>query len=170
MNSARNLNRAWILHVIFLNIVGGSCHKYNFCRDKTLLLIVTTKVCLPRQNYVLATNVLSWQAYFCRDNRRVCRDKYMFVARKVLSGGDPNKNKRVTHVVLSPCGMYCQRTGDYWVIAGDYLVITGDYWLPSVFSYERCNDRTAMKAIKKSLRELTERENFGNWGERRKGY
>ena len=35
-------------------IIGGSCHKYHFCRDKLLppqiTSFVATKVCLPRQN------------------------------------------------------------------------------------------------------------------------
>ena len=61
-------------------IIGGNCHKYHFCRDKTCLLsqqtrsfvstsvllsgqktcfvFVATKICLSRQNYV-------------------CRDKYL---------------------------------------------------------------------------------------------
>ena len=45
-------------------ILGRSCHKYHFCRDKTHLL--------SRQNSsFVATKVLSRQAYVCRDKRRV---------------------------------------------------------------------------------------------------
>ena len=51
-------------------IIGGSCHKYNFCRDKTRLL--------------------SRQKYVCRDKitfavTNICRDKRNFVATKILS-------------------------------------------------------------------------------------
>ena len=56
--------------------------------DKTF---VSTKLCLSRQTFCrdksfVATNILlSPQAYFCRDKRRVCLDKSMlvFVAIKV---------------------------------------------------------------------------------------
>ena len=51
-------------------IIGGSCHKYNCCRDK--------------HNFV-ATKVLSQQAYFCLDKRRVCLDKIRFVTTNVFS-------------------------------------------------------------------------------------
>ena len=55
------------------SITGGSCHKYNFCRDKNTSS-VATKVCLLRQN-------------FCHD-KIVCRtlllqQKTCFVATKV---------------------------------------------------------------------------------------
>ena len=121
-------------------IIGESCHKYNFCRDKCF---VATKVCLSRQTRVgrdkhtfVATNicrekhnfvptkpcngkltclsrqntsfvstkifcrdknnfvaikVLSRQAYFCRDERRVlsrqtrvCRDKTVVATKMIL--------------------------------------------------------------------------------------
>ena len=66
-------------------IIGGSCHKYHFCRDKSIL--VATKLLL-RQIFVatkynfVATKVLSQQTYFCRDKRRICVDKHIFVATK----------------------------------------------------------------------------------------
>ena len=51
------------------------CH--TFCHDK---------------NMFVRTKVLSWQAYFCRDKRRVlspqthvCHDKHVFVVTKLLS-------------------------------------------------------------------------------------
>ena len=47
------------------SIIGGSCHKYHFCRDKSF---VATNTCLSRQNTS------------CRD--KFCRDKIMFVATK----------------------------------------------------------------------------------------
>ena len=54
------------------NIIGGSHHKYHFCHDKSF---VATKLCLSwqefcnKEKYFVATN--TWQAYFCRDKRRV---------------------------------------------------------------------------------------------------
>ena len=91
----------------FCPITGGSCHKYHFCRDKHVFIatkhavFVATKLYLSRQIIFVSTNpltlshtfvatkdvfyrdkiVLSRQAYFCRDKRRVlssqnvCRDK-----------------------------------------------------------------------------------------------
>ena len=47
------------------DIFGGSCHKYNFCRDKTCLL--------PQQKYG------------CRDKTSFYRDKHVSVATKLLS-------------------------------------------------------------------------------------
>ena len=79
------------------SIVGWSCHKYRFCRDKSFVAtntclsrqntsFVGTKVCMSRQNFrpdkhvFVATNIiLSRQAYFCRD-------KHVFVATKVCLG------------------------------------------------------------------------------------
>ena len=68
-----------ITNASFPLIIGGSCHKYNFCRhkhyacsDKTF---VPTKLCLSRQNIFVATKLLSRQT-------RVCRDKHTFVATK----------------------------------------------------------------------------------------
>ena len=48
-------------------IIGGSCHKYNFCRDKYLS---RQKFCRDKITLVV-TKVLSRQAYLCRDKRRV---------------------------------------------------------------------------------------------------
>ena len=42
-----------------LNIIGGSCQKYHFCRDKGF---VVTNTCLSWQKY--ATKLLSWQNIF----------------------------------------------------------------------------------------------------------
>ena len=60
-------------------IIGRSCHKYNFCRDKNTSF-VATKVCLFRRNFC---HILSRQK-FCRDKywsrQRFCRNKYTFVA------------------------------------------------------------------------------------------
>ena len=93
------------------SIIGESCHKYYFCREKrqtclcrdkisnvifwrqkfcrgkhifvsTKSCFVATHMCLSRQNtYFVATKVLSRQAYFCLD-------KHVFVATKHLSSRD----------------------------------------------------------------------------------
>ena len=78
----------------WFTIIGGSCYKYTFCRDKIILFVstsfVATNICRDKHNFV-ATNVLSQQAYFCRDKHvsrqiQYCRDnlkKKSFVATKV---------------------------------------------------------------------------------------
>ena len=47
------------VYVGFGRIIGGSCHKYHFCRDKTSF--VTTNTCLVQQNtsFVTASMLLS---------------------------------------------------------------------------------------------------------------
>ena len=63
-------------------IIGGSCHKYNFCRDKSF---VPTKIfCRDKHNFV-ATKLLSRQAYFCRDNTRYLWQAAILVASQVKS-------------------------------------------------------------------------------------
>ena len=57
----------WSPSVVLQTIIGGSYHKYHFCRDKTRLL--------SRQKYAC-----DWT--FVVTN--VCRDKHMYVATKVL--------------------------------------------------------------------------------------
>ena len=66
----------------WFTIIGGSCYKYTFCRDKIILFVstsfVATNICRDKHNFV-ATNVLSQQAYFCRDKHvsrqiQYCRD------------------------------------------------------------------------------------------------
>ena len=68
------------------SITGGSCHKYNFCRDKhfvaTNTSFVATKVCLSRQN------ICSDKIMFCLDKHtfvatNICREK-SFVATKII--------------------------------------------------------------------------------------
>ena len=63
--------------VIGGSVIGGSCHKYHFCRDKSMLVV--TKV-LSRKNYVcrekkkigcccffVATNIILSRQFFFRD-------------------------------------------------------------------------------------------------------
>ena len=82
-----------------MTIIGGSCHKYHFCRDKRMLVATNRKsifsssfvlfsfLFLTRQIFVVTNNfvarkLLSRQSYFCRDKRRVL--KHMFVATKLI--------------------------------------------------------------------------------------
>ena len=82
---------------ILYTIIGGSCYKYQFCRDKSF---VTTNTCLSPQTRVYRdkTRLLSQQKYDCRDKimfvakkyfcfvaTNICHDKHVFVATKVLS-------------------------------------------------------------------------------------
>ena len=83
-----------------VSIIGGSCHKYNFCHDQKFFcdkhifvvtkhifyrdksMIVMTKLfCCNKHNFV-TTKLLS-QAYFCHDKRPFCDDKHVFVMTKV---------------------------------------------------------------------------------------
>ena len=70
-------------------IIGGSCHKCHFCRDKKACF-VATKVCLPRQTFCRYIIMFVVTKYFCRDKHTFvvtkdvfCRDKHVFVAIKV---------------------------------------------------------------------------------------
>ena len=63
------------LHLWQLPPMIMSCHKYHFCRDKHKSMLATTK----RSS---GLKVLSQQAYFCRDKRRVCREKTRLLSRQ----------------------------------------------------------------------------------------
>ena len=65
------LSFTWACH---LSISGGSCHKYHFCHDKSLLQ--QTWVCHDK------TRLLLWQKYACLDN--IFGGKHNFVATIVL--------------------------------------------------------------------------------------
>ena len=75
------------------DVICGSCHKYHFCRDKSM--IAATKL-LSEQNYVL-----SRQAYlFCRDKHKIKvkkKSKSMFVATNICR----NKRFVTTKMCLS---------------------------------------------------------------------
>ena len=62
-------NHSTIL-AFYRTIIGGSCHKYHFCRDKSML--AATKIYFSRQIF-LVTNVLSRQEYISRDKRQVTK-------------------------------------------------------------------------------------------------
>ena len=63
------------------SIIGGSCHKYNFCRDKRRVL--------SRQKYACRDKLLLRQTYFCRDKSfvatNICSDKSNSVTKICLS-------------------------------------------------------------------------------------
>ena len=82
-------------------IIGGSCHKYHFCRDKGFVpqIFVATNTCLSRQ------------AYLCCDKRRVlsrqihvCRDK-SFDATKIILVAAPANDKKHVDFVLNERGL-----------------------------------------------------------------
>ena len=70
------------------SVIGGSCHKYHFCRDK--IMFVATSILLSRQTRVcrdksklVATNVIVWRQKFCGSKHTFvptkdvfCRDKH----------------------------------------------------------------------------------------------
>ena len=59
-------------------VIGGSCHKYNFCRNKTCLL--------SRQKYACRDKPLLRQKYLSQQAYEFCRDKIMFVATNICRG------------------------------------------------------------------------------------
>ena len=92
-----NLCHSWTVTILY-SIIGWSCHKYGFCRDKHVSrqkytcrdktfvstnicrhkhvclshksMLVATNTCIGRDKHnFVATKVLSRQAYFCRDKR-----------------------------------------------------------------------------------------------------
>ena len=83
------------------SIIGGSCHKYHFCRDNSFVAtntsgqktcFVATKLCFRDIIMFVATNVcrdmfchhkniLSWRTYFF-SRQNFCHDKHTFVATK----------------------------------------------------------------------------------------
>ena len=62
------------------SVIGGNCHKYNFCCDKHLF--VATNMCLSHQNtFFFVTNVVLQQK-FCRNKhilsgQNFCHYKYL---------------------------------------------------------------------------------------------
>ena len=73
-------------------IIGGSCHKYHFCRDKSFVVIkdvfcsskhvfVAPKVSvLWRQNYVCRAKNMFDKHTFVATKDVFCRNKHVFVA------------------------------------------------------------------------------------------
>ena len=112
-------------------IIGGSCHKYHFCRDKTFvvtntclwqtflvtktsrqtfcldkLTFVATNTCLLRQNI----SFVSTKACLLRQN--FCRDKQVFVATTIFCHGKHtfviSRDKDVATNVLSRQAYFCR--------------------------------------------------------------
>ena len=76
------LSYSYLCTVKSKSITGSSCHKYNFCHDKSMLVIIMfilTKLLL-QQIFVVC---LSWQKwylhYFVTTKAMFCHDKHMFV-------------------------------------------------------------------------------------------
>ena len=79
-------------------IIGGSCHKYHFCRDKSFVAINTclwrhTRICLdktrsfvcyffPRQKYACRNEIMFVAAKYIFSRQKLCRGKHTFVATK----------------------------------------------------------------------------------------
>ena len=105
---------AWILRATpwKLNlIIGGSCHKYNFCCDKSLVArntclswqtcVCHNKTCLLlQQKHACHDKTLSWQNYVCHDKslvatntclsqQKFCLHKHTFVSTKMVLGASP---------------------------------------------------------------------------------
>ena len=53
------VSRAMLNRLLIISIIGGSCHEYHFCRDKTL--VATNKCCSEKHTFVETKDV------FCRD-------------------------------------------------------------------------------------------------------
>ena len=105
-------------------IIGGSCHKYHFCRDKYLFcrgkrtfvatkhvfrrdksILVATNTCLQfcrgKHTYVATKDVLSRQAYFCCYKTLVLsRQKwYLWQLPPIIQRSKKKKKKKKSHTV-----------------------------------------------------------------------
>ena len=73
--------------------VGGSCHRYHFCRDKHVfcrdkIMFVATNICcilLSRQKTCFVVSNTFVATKICLSQQNFCRDKIMLVATKRLS-------------------------------------------------------------------------------------
>ena len=99
------------------SIIGGSCHKYHFCRDKTRLL--------------------SRQKYACRDKtfctvQRFCRKKHTFVATKHVFCPDKNvfaANFFVAILVAAPANNRRRHVRQKSINQSRQAVCSGRCWL-----------------------------------------
>ena len=64
-----------IAHLV--TIIGGSCHKHDFCHDK--MFVATKHVFCSDKSMLVATKRLSQQTYFCR-NKTFVTTKIILVA------------------------------------------------------------------------------------------
>ena len=74
--------------VCFCSINGGSCHKYNFCRDKHVLSLARQNIFVSTNPLTLSHTFVATKDVFCRDKSKlirqnyVCRDTHTFVETK----------------------------------------------------------------------------------------
>ena len=74
-------------------IIGGSCHKYNVCRDKSFVatnkhvLVATNHVFCRDKSMLAATKLLSHHNYICHDkiclSRQIFSREHVFVATSI---------------------------------------------------------------------------------------
>ena len=77
---------------VLMNIIGGSCHKYHFCRGETSF--VATKRLLSRQNYACRDKIIFVATNTCLSRRNVFyRDKIVLAATKLYL----SRQTRVCH-------------------------------------------------------------------------
>ena len=114
----------YIINVFMsFTIIGGSCYKYNFCRDKSFvfcisylsrqnkLTFVTTKhvfchACRDKYMFVV-TNSCRDKSFVarntCLSRQKFCRSKHTFVATKIVLVAAPaNDNSHLTHSFRPP--------------------------------------------------------------------
>ena len=72
-------------------IIGRNCQKYHFCHDKHKMFCHDRSKLVTTNIFVVVTNVLLWQAYFCHDKTHLlselkyaCHDKHVFVATNIF--------------------------------------------------------------------------------------
>ena len=109
----QDYNRRFPWSVAYVAFIGGSCHKYTFCRNKSIVAtntcFVATKVCLPQQ-FFLSRHNFSRDKYLSRQN--LPYDKHTFVATKDVFCHDKyvchDKTKLVATKLLSRSNFVCR--------------------------------------------------------------
>ena len=81
-------------------LIGGSCHKYRFCRDKSFIATNTTKHVFCRDKTFVVTKDL-----FCRDKHVFVTTKIKLVAAPVNDISDVHKCKIDIFVGKLTCSM-----------------------------------------------------------------
>ena len=87
-------------------IIGGSCHKYNFCCDTTFVetntYFVVTKVCLSRQRFCRAKlTFVTTKDVFVAIKHLFCHDKSMLVATNIFCCDKQNCVATKASILLS---------------------------------------------------------------------
>ena len=119
-------------------MIGGSCHKYNFCCD---LKKIMTNMCLSQQNTTclsqqnlnllwqhnkmmfVVTKVLSWQKFRCNKHvtnvsflsqqTHVCHDKHVFVVTKMILVAGPTNDTSWPQNINNAQILHAQASFDY---------------------------------------------------------